>query len=70
MPYYQIRFKGQLNPAWEEYFVPLCLKDTSDGATLLEGNLKDQASLFGILNQIYQLNLWLVSVNQIDGRNP
>ena len=70
MPYYQIRFKGQLDPAWEEYFAPLRLKNTPDGAALLEGILADQASLYGILNQILQLNLCLISVNQGEGIAP
>lgn len=66
MPYYQIQFKGQLDPTWEEYFDPLRLTHTPDGTSLLEGTLVDQASLYGILNQISRLNLRLISVNSLE----
>jgi hypothetical protein len=70
MPYTQIRFKGQLDPAWAEYFTPLRLTNTVEEVGLLEGDLEDQSTLFGILNHIMSLNLFLLSVNQTEETSP
>ena len=35
--------------------------------TMLSGNIKDEAHLHGILNQIRDLNLKLISVNSVEG---
>ena len=65
---YQIIIAGHLDPAWEEWFIPLQITNRPDGTTHLSGLLADQAALFGILNKIYRLNLPLLSL-QINQNN-
>ena len=59
---YQIRVEGQLTPDWSEWFSGLTVSSAEDGDTVLTGALADQAELFGILRQIRDLGLTLVSV--------
>lgn len=57
----QIRVQEQLDKKWKERFEGMEIN--YDGQhTILSGNLKDQAHLHGILNQIRDLNLKLISV--------
>ncbi len=40
-----------------------------DNNTILIGNIKDEAFMHGILNQIWDLNLKLISVNPAEKEN-
>lgn len=62
---YRIVVKGHLNAEWSEWFEGLKL-DHEAGQTILSGKIVDQAALFGILCKIRDLNLQLISVNQIN----
>jgi hypothetical protein len=67
--YYRIQVKGNLHENWSEWFGGLSieLEDLQDGskATILQGSIKDQAALRGILVNLLDLNLVLVSIQQI-----
>lgn len=63
--YYEIRIKGHLDAARIERFDALSFSLISDGTTVLYGPVIDQAALHGILRQVRDLGLPLVSVNQI-----
>ena len=65
--YYQIQIEGELGEQWSDWFSGMTIsveKETT--VTTLTGYV-DQATLRGILNKIWDLNLVLISVNPIDG---
>jgi hypothetical protein len=59
---YEIRIKGHLDDRWAERFEGLILSHVSDGTTILAGSVVDQAALFGLLRQVRDLGLPLLSV--------
>ncbi len=63
---YQIRIQGKISERWHAWFDPLTVTDLPDGDTLLHGQIVDQSQLVGIINQIHNLNLRLLSVNAGD----
>jgi hypothetical protein len=64
--YYEIRVKGQLDPAWGEWFEDLTVTPLPQGETQISGWIKDQSALHGILVRIRNLNLALLSVKRVD----
>jgi hypothetical protein len=65
---YEIRLKGHLDTRWADRFEGMSFSYGNDGTTVLAGRIVDQAELFGILRQIRDLGLHLVSINQMDER--
>jgi hypothetical protein len=63
--HYAIRVKGLLDPRWE-WLEGLTMTHIDLGDTLLTGFIIDQAALHGLIARIRDLNLTLLSVNQID----
>ncbi len=63
---YEIKIKGRLDESWSEWFEPMTITHTEDGNTILMGRLADQAALQGVLINLGNLNLALISVNQAD----
>jgi hypothetical protein len=59
---YDIRLKGHLDARWAERFDGLSFSHESDGTTLLSGLVVDQAALYGLLRQVRDLGLPLLSV--------
>jgi hypothetical protein len=68
--WYLIRVKGHLAPRWATRFEPMTLTPQDDGSTLLQGLVADQAALHGLLQQIRDLGLPLVSVTRAEARPP
>jgi len=70
--YYRILLQGQLNPDWSgrlggmQVVAPALEVDT--GVTVLQGRVRDQAELSGILNALYELHLPLLKVEYL-GKN-
>jgi hypothetical protein len=62
---YQIRLKGHLDTAWADWFAGLTITLEDNGDTLLTGPVVDQAALHGVLKQVRDLGLTLISVNQV-----
>ncbi len=66
---YQIKIKGVLDQSWSQWLgnVEIHTETMEDEReiTTLCGDFIDQATLFGIIDQIRDLNLFLVSVNQL-----
>jgi hypothetical protein len=58
----KIMVQGHLDKKWEDCFegMEICYEGAN---TIITGNLKDEAHMHGILNQISDLNLKLVSIN-------
>ena len=62
---YQIKLQGHLDTKWAEWFYDLDIIHESDGTTTLYGALPDQTVLHSVLDRIRDMNLQLISVNQI-----
>ena len=63
---YEIRLEGHLDSRWAARFDGMTLSTDSDGSTVIEGPVIDQAALHGLLRTLYDLGLPLLSVNQVD----
>ena len=62
---YEIRVEGRLEARWAAWFDGMTMTTHSDGTTVLEGPVVDQAALHGLLQKIRDLGLPLVSVTQL-----
>ncbi|HET7431223.1 MAG TPA: hypothetical protein VFJ89_06935 [Nocardioides sp.] len=62
--WYEIRLHGRLDPRWSARFDGMTLT-TGDGDTLLAGPVVDQAALHGLLHQLRDIGLPLVSVTRV-----
>jgi hypothetical protein len=63
--WYEIRLQGRLDARWSSRFDGMTLT-TGDGITLLEGPVVDQAALHGLLHQLRDIGLPLLSVTQVE----
>jgi hypothetical protein len=63
--WYEIRLQGRLDPRWSSRFEGMTLT-TGDGFTALTGPVVDQAALHGLLHQLRDIGLPLVSVRQVE----
>jgi hypothetical protein len=62
--WYEIRLQGRLDPRWSTRFDGMTLTN-EDGFTLLTGPVVDQAALHGLLHQLRDIGLSLVSVTRV-----
>ena len=61
----KIKIKGHLDSSWKDWFDGLeIIKE--DDHTLLLGDARDEAFVYGVLNKIRDLNLKLISVEKIE----
>ena len=58
----EIRVEGQLDKKCNDWFEGMAIHYEGSN-TILSGDIKDEAHLHGILNQIRDLNLKLISIN-------
>ncbi len=61
---YQICVQGHLDARWLSRFAGMQITLTPAGETIFTGPLVDQAALYGVLNQIHDLGLTLISVQR------
>jgi hypothetical protein len=72
---YEIKVRGHIDSGWADWFDGMIIQTTfnRDGApvTILTGPVADQCALSGMLVQISDMNLTLISVNPVssDGSN-
>ena len=62
---YVIKIHGQLDAQWSEWFYGMAITHEHAGGTTLCGPLPDQTVLHSVLDRIRDMNLQLISVNQI-----
>jgi hypothetical protein len=62
---YHIRIRGHLDDTLAGWFDGMTVSNLEEGDTVLTGPLPDQAALQGILKQISNLGLTLISVNAL-----
>ena len=67
---YEIRLKGHLDTRWAAWFDGLSLSRESDGTTIIQGPVADQAALHGLLQKVRDIGLPLVSVTRIEPDQP
>lgn len=60
--FYEIKIEGHLDVNWSEWLGGMEISHDEDGYTLLRGVIPDQAALHGVLGQIRDLSLVLVSL--------
>ena len=61
---YRILIKGRLDRKWEDWFGGFEITYTN-GDTLLQGTVPDQAALHGTLTKVNGLGLTLISVSRL-----
>jgi hypothetical protein len=66
--WYEIVLKGRLDEYLVEWFGDMRMAYDGCGLTMLSGYIADQSALHGVLNQIRDLNLILVSLRRLDSR--
>jgi hypothetical protein len=63
---YQIRISGHLGGEWTEWFGGLVITLEDNGETLIAGPVVDQAALHGLLRQVRDLGMPLLSVTRVE----
>lgn len=63
--YYEIRISGHLDQDWSEWLGDLTINHQESGETLITVPIVDQAALHGVLNQIRNIGVALISVNPV-----
>ena len=63
---YEIKIQGNLDARWSEWFYNMSVTHERDGSTTLCGPLPDQTVLHSVLDRIRDMNLPLISVNQVE----
>jgi hypothetical protein len=65
---YQIRIKGHLGRQWTDWFEGMVITPVDNGDTLVTGTVIDQAALHGVLKEVRDLNLPLLSIMEVRSR--
>lgn len=63
----EIRIKGRIDEHWSQWFQDFEVAPAEGGETILVGEVKDQAGLYGLIAKLRDLGLTLISVNEVDG---
>lgn len=63
---YELRVEGHLDDRWAARLGGLALTRAADGTTLIRAEAMDQAALHGLLGQVRDAGLRLVSVTALD----
>ena len=63
---YQIKIEGHLDGGWSESLGGMEITHDEGGNTLLQGVIPDQSALHGVLAQVRDLGLVLVSLNPVN----
>ena len=62
MQYYEIIIRGHIDQRRAEWFAGLEITQLKEGKSRLAGELVDQAALYGILNRVRDMGIYLLSV--------
>jgi hypothetical protein len=67
---YRIYVKGFLDESWSDRFSGLQIENqtssTGSPTTILQGTLLDQAQLLGVLSNLYEMHMSLISLELLD----
>jgi hypothetical protein len=64
--HYEIRIQGSLDDRWSAWFDGMSISSDQGGATVIDCPSIDQAALHGLLRQVRDAGLRLISVTRID----
>ncbi len=64
--HYEIRVSGRLDDRWSAWFDGMAMTPGPDGTTVIDARAIDQATLHGLLRQIRDAGIGLISVTRID----
>ena len=67
---YRFQVNGHLGDRWSDCFGGLAIQSQADGTTVLIGPVIDQVALHGLISQIRDLGLSLLSVNLVVNASP
>jgi hypothetical protein len=69
---YCFHIRGHLDPEWSEWLDGLMIRHDPDGTSLIEGEVPDQAALYGLITRLRDLSLELIAVTPSTplGRRP
>ncbi len=68
---YHIIIEGHLPERWNDWFEGMTVSNLENDRVLLRGCIQDQSELVGVINQLHNLNLTLVSIHRLDNSdNP
>jgi len=59
----EIRVQGHLDKTWKEWFEGFTMTHLKNHQTLLSGDIRDQAALYGLIAKLRDLGAKLISVN-------
>jgi hypothetical protein len=62
--YYRVVVRGELDPRFAYLFNGMAMEH-HEGTTVLEGQVRDQATLHGFIERIQEFGLELLSVEQV-----
>ena len=62
---YEIKVAADLDERWSQWFAGMTVEPDEDGATLLVGAVHDQAALHGVLAQVRDLGLEIITVTRL-----
>jgi hypothetical protein len=57
----EIRVKGRIDRGWSEWIGGLVISYTEQGDTVLTGQIRDQAALYGLLEKLSNVGMQLLS---------
>lgn len=63
---YEICVEASLDQSWSQWFTGMAIERDSDNRTRLIGDVVDQAALHGVLAQVRDLGLEVISVVRVD----
>jgi hypothetical protein len=65
---YHIRVQGRIDAQWTSWLNGMSITQECEvpAVTRISGRVIDQAKLRGIINQLWDLNLTLISVNRVE----
>jgi hypothetical protein len=67
---YEIRVNGKLSKNWTEWLEAVAIfYDDQDKETVLIVEIADQSALYGLLNKIRDLGLFLISLYRLEEKN-
>ena len=59
----EIRVKGHIDESWSEWFQGFEIRFGEEGESIMQGEVKDQAALYGLIAKMRDLGLTLIAVN-------
>ena len=65
----EIIVKGHLDIDWSGWFEGLTITHNEEGETMLSGQIRDQAALYGIIAKMRDMGLFLILVKYTAGES-